>query len=55
MTKYTIKDNLVIGGDKVVTPFGELAFQRTFVTYDSAIANYFRNKEGYTVTETEEE
>ena len=51
MAKYKIKDNCVIGGDKVVTPFGELTFKRVFETNDPKIADYFRNKTGYTVTE----
>lgn len=50
---YKIKDNSVIGGDKVITPFGELTFERTYETDDSRIANYFRDKIGYTVTEEE--
>lgn len=51
---YIIKDNCVIGGDKVVTPFGELTFNRTFETDDPAIAAYFSNHIGYTVTQTDE-
>ena len=55
MAKYKITDNLVIGGDKVCTPFGELTFKRVHETNDPKIANYFRNKIGYTVTEVTED
>lgn len=48
---FVIKDECVIGGDKVVTPFGELTFKRVYETNDERIAEYFRNKTGYTVTE----
>ena len=51
---YVIKDECVIGGDKVVTPFGELTFKRICETNDERIAEYFRNKTGYTVTEDAE-
>ncbi|MBR1372833.1 hypothetical protein IJ556_00085 [bacterium] len=51
---YIIRDNNVVGGDKVVTPFGELTFKRTFETDDSEIAAYFRNNTGFTVTEAVE-
>ena len=52
---YKIKDNMVIGGDKDVTPFGNLIFERIHITNDSRIADYFRNKTGYTVTEIAED
>ena len=52
---YRIKDNTVIGGDKVVTPFGELLFERIFVTDNADIADYFKSHIGYTVTEIEAE
>ncbi len=56
LTKYKIKDNSVIGGDKVSTPyFGELIFERIHITDDKEIADYFRKKCRYTVTEIPDE
>ena len=55
MAKYKITDNCVVGGDKVTTPFGSLIFERIHITNDSRIADYFRNKVGYTVTEIAED
>lgn len=52
---YVVKDECVIGGDKVCTPFGELTFKRVYETNDERIAEYFRNKTGYTVTEVTED
>lgn len=48
---WKIKDNTVVGGDKVVTPYGTLIFERVHYTDDSVIADYFKNKVGKTVTE----
>ena len=52
---FVIKDEGVIGGDKVCTPFGELIFKRVHETDDPKIADYFRNKTGWSVTEKSEE
>ena len=52
---FVIKDEGVIGGDKVCTPFGELIFKRVHETDDPKIADYFRNKTGWSVTEKPED
>ena len=52
---YVIKDECVIGGDKVCTPFGDLTFKRVCETNDPKIADYFRNKTGWSVTEKPED
>lgn len=52
---FVIKDECVIGGDKVATPFGELTFKRVFETTNTGIAEYFRNRTGFSVTEKSED
>lgn len=52
---WKIKDNNVIGGDKVTTPFGSLIFERIHVTEDAKIAEYFSKKHAFSVTEIAED
>ena len=52
--KWIIKDESVIGGDKCVTPFGDIFFQTIHETEDERVANYFRERPNYSVREVEE-
>lgn len=52
---YRITNETVIGGNKVVTPFGELVFTTTYETEDAKVANYFRDRIGFTVIEVDAE
>lgn len=52
---WKIKDENTIGGGKCVTPFGYISFETICYTDDEKIADYFKNKIGYTVTEIEAE
>ncbi len=51
---YKIKDNCVVGGDKVHSPFGDLLFERVCITDNKKIADYFASKVTFTVTEIKE-
>lgn len=52
--KWVITDETVIGGNKCVTPFGDICFRTIHETEDEKVADYFRKKVGYLVTEVEE-
>lgn len=52
---FRIEDTTVIGGNKVVTPFGELSFMRIHETEDPKVADYFRDRIGFTVIEIDAE
>lgn len=51
---FKITDENVIGGNKIVTPYGSLQFETVLLTDDEKIANYFKNKIGYAVSKIEE-
>lgn len=55
MSKWIITDNSVIGGNKHVTPFGEIIFLTEHETEDERVANYFKDKVDYSVFEVEPE